>query len=252
MRLHAEAELEGLDDTVNLVRRAGARREVAIHRLKQIELAALLTERFEADDVRHLTARAQSRSLVGGGEEGAAVVLRAAEAGGGIDRDEAGEILIRRSQSVEHPRAHRRADEGGAAGMELDGRLRVGGVVGVHAVDHAHFIGVLGNVGEELADPESAGTVLFKLEWRAEEHAALGGFAAVLLELRLIVKGIDVRRAALHEEHDHALGLGLEMRRLRRERIEISRFRLRAGGAGIGRRLLGAQPGQCQIAKTAA
>ena len=44
--------------------------------------------------------------------------------------------------------------------------------------------------------------------------------AVQLLQLGLVVEGVDLRRAADHEEEDHGLGRGLEIRRARREGVQ--------------------------------
>ena len=64
---------------------------------------------------------------------------------------------------------------------------------------------------------------LAQLPRRLQEVAALGELhlafregerlAIVFLELRLVVEEVDVRRATVHEEEDHALGAGRELGR---------------------------------------
>ena len=52
----------------------------------------------------------------------------------------------------------------------------------------------------------------------------------VLVEQRLGVEGVDLRRAAVHEQVDDALGLAGEVRLLGRQRIR--RFRMQQVGQG--------------------
>ena len=89
-------------------------------------------------------------ALTGRGEEGAAVVPRAAVVRRGVQRDEAGQVGVLTPQAVQRPGPDRRAHELEAAGVHLHERLRVIRQVGVHAVDETEVVGVPGQVGEDL------------------------------------------------------------------------------------------------------
>ena len=79
------------------------------------------------------------------------------------------------------------------------------------------------HVREQLADLDAALAVLLELERRAERRAGLRSVLqiatrqlsgrAYLVRARLGIERIHVRRPAVHEQVDDALGLGREMRR---------------------------------------
>ena len=83
--------------------------------------------------------------------------------------------------------------------------------------------------GEDLADLDAALAVLLEPERRPEARCRscarcvrfpLGQrLACVLVQERLGVEGIDLRRSAVQEDVDDVLGLGGEVRRPRRQRI---------------------------------
>ncbi len=53
------------------------------------------------------------------------------------------------------------------------------------------------------------------------------GFAVEIIELGLVVEGIDVGRSAIHEEEDDALGLGQKL-------ADTGRLRIKPGGGAMG------------------
>ena len=87
----------------------------------------------------------------------------------------------------------------------------------------------LGDVRKELADLDAALAVLLELERRREGRAGLAlgaagcrvgsALPAYFCQRRLGIERIDVRRAAVHEQVDDALGLGGKLRRLGQERV---------------------------------
>lgn len=97
------------------------------------------------------------------------------------------------------------------------------GDVGVHRANHAQVVGVLGDARKQLADLDAALAVLLERKRRAKGRAGLAlgrevqrnGFPVELSELGLRVERIDLRRAAVHEQEDHALGLRGQGRFLR-------------------------------------
>ena len=79
---------------------------------------------------------------------------------------------------------------------------------------HAQVVGALGDMREDLADLQAALAMLGELERRHHQAAGLalgldaGGrrlLAVVLRQIRLGVEGVDLRRAAVHEEMDELL-----------------------------------------------
>ena len=148
----------------------------------------------------------------------------AAVAPGRLDRDEAGQVVALGPEAVERPRPERGPDELRAARVQHQVGFRVGREVGLHAADDAQLVGVRGDLGEQLGDPEPALAALLELPGRAHQlragDAARPGrrLAVGRGELRLVVERIDVRRCPVHAEEDHSIGSGREMRGLRRKR----------------------------------
>jgi hypothetical protein len=102
--------------------------------------------------------------------------------------------------------------------------------VGPAGTDHGQFVGLRGDMGKPVADPEARLTVLLprslggkngRVEFtHRRDHAAEAlrhGLTGQSVERRLRVEEIDVAGAALHEEKDHAFGPPRHMRWLRRQ-----------------------------------
>ena len=157
---------------------------------------------------------AEHGALVGGGEEGGSVVAWSAFVGGGIHGDEGGQVFVVAAQAVADPGTHRRADQVGGAGVEEEGGGTVGNALGVHAVDETEIIDVPGDFGEQGGGPAPALAVSGKFPERLEDFAFLDfpgagdpefDFLAVGGdEIGLVVEGIDLARATLHEKENHA------------------------------------------------
>ena len=173
--------------------------------------------------------RAEGYALVDRRQEGCAEVVDTAMEACRADRDEARQVLVLGAQSVAHPAAHARAQQGVAAGEELHAGTAVGDVLVAEAVDHAQLVGDLRQVLPQFAhrDPALAGRA--ELPGRGEEVAARGELhprtfeggwlAVVLLQRRFRIEEVDMRRSAVHEEKDDPLGAWLEVRLLHREGV---------------------------------
>ena len=181
---------------------------------------------------RRESGAADAGALMDGGKEGVGVVARSAFAGGGHDGDKAGEVFIFRAESVSDPASHRRADEIGGAGVEEESRRAVGHSLGVHGVDEAKVIDVLGNVRKEAADPTTGLAVLFEIPEGLKELALalfskgvfadadeVEGLSVAFDEFGFVVEGIDMAGAPGHEEEDDALGAAGKDGKFRRELI---------------------------------
>ncbi len=143
--------------------------------------------------------------------------------------DKAGQILVLAAQTVRHPRAQARPARELEAGLRERDRGIVIDLLRVHRLDEAEVVHDLRRVRQELADPGARLAVLRELEAR-RDHRELGlrrrhggeplaladgvrkVVAAPLLELRLVVEHLDLRRPARLEEIDDALGLRREVR----------------------------------------
>ena len=95
----------------------------------------------------------------------------------------------------------------------------------IHAAQQAHAVGVLGSLGHEFTDPETALAMLIEFERTGQQlrtgtHAAKA-LAVVSDELRLVIKGIHVGRTARHAQEDHALRLHGMVRSLWRQRVAV-------------------------------
>jgi hypothetical protein len=127
----------------------------------------------------------------------------------------------------------------------------VGNSLGVHALKKAQVIDMPGNVGEKLGDILSALTIFFEAP-EIFKNALVGNLSGfrqsagiikgshlpvVFFQDGLVVKGIDVAWAALHEEENNAFGSGEDAAWLREQ------------GIGHGLSLLGRQTGCREIAK---
>ena len=79
----------------------------------------------------------------------------------------------------------------------------------VKGVQKAHVVDTLCDVWEQFTDVMAALSVLLEFPWRAEQVAGIGElyawlvegkrFAMILLKLRLVFEGVDMRWPALHE-----------------------------------------------------
>ena len=180
--------------------------------------ALLLVGLAGVADVRHgvlrlpaalAAADLDGHALEGGGQERAPIVLRAPLVPGGIQRHEAGEVLVLGTEPVEGPRPHGWAHELEAAGVELGGGLGVGGDVGVHAAQEAQVVGLLADLRQELRDHQAALSAGLERPGGAHELGAATeareAGAVPLGEHGLVVEGVHVGRGAGHAQEDDPL-----------------------------------------------
>ena len=95
----------------------------------------------------------------------------------------------------------------------------------IHAAQQAHAVGVLGSLGHEFTDPETALAMLIELERARQQLSACTHATEALTvvsdELRLVIKGIHMGRSARHAQEDHPLRLHGMVRSLGRQRIAV-------------------------------
>lgn len=238
--LHPEGEFVALDGAFDQRRMDVAGEFFAVQGVDEIDFAALLRggEALVADlvdavvvglatahDIDGAAALAavadgEFRALIGRGEEGAAVVLRAAVGGRRIDGDEAGQVLVLRAKAVEGPRAEGRSNKLGNAGVHLDEGLRVARLIALHAAQQAEFVGVLGDVRKRVADPQAALAALFEVPKRRHQlgSGVIRRLSRVGEESRLIIEGVEMRRASSHAQKNDPLGPRREVRLFGRKR----------------------------------
>jgi hypothetical protein len=121
--------------------------------------------------------------------------------------------------------------------MELQHRAAMSRIGAMERMDKAEIIHAACHAGEKRTDPGAAGAMPVKAPGGAEQIARAGERhawtverirpAMIALQERLVIEGVNVGRAAFHEQEDDTLGPRCMMPRPRRERIEA---RLRLGG----------------------
>ena len=242
--LHAEAELERAD--------AGLQRGIVLPRLQvaivepfeQIELLALLGQRqaIVADVFDQLldggVLGVDVRAFVDARQKAGLPVLRFLDrVAERAHRDERRQVLVFAAEAVAEPGAEAGANLAGVAAVHQEQRRFVAGDVGVHRADHGDVVDRLGGATEDVADLDAALAVLVEFERRGEGGAGLAlgrecaagqQLAGIFVEHRFGIERVDVRRAAVHEDVDDALGFGGEVGRVRAERIG------RGGGRFLG------------------
>ena len=183
---------------------------------------------------------ADVRALVDARQEAAAPQLRADDRLARAEHHEAGQVLVLRAQAEGQPRAEARPDRLHVARVHHQQRRLVIRVVGVQRAEHADVVDAAGDVREEVGDLDAALAARPRRERRGHELAAScggpvidrgrRGLAGVLLQGRLGVEGVDVRRPAVHEQEDHPLRPRGEVRRPGGQRIgRDRRLRRRPG-----------------------
>ena len=166
--------------------------------------------------------RVNIRSLIGAGKEARLPVLGVLN---GIAMrthgDKTGQILVFAAKSVGNPRPHAWAGQAGLAAVHQQQARLVVGNVGVKRFHNAKVVGKFGEVRENIADFRAALSVLLEAE-RRFVHGS--GFAfrgkvgvgkrlsVILFQRGLVIKGVYVRRPAIHKQENHALGFRGEMR----------------------------------------
>ena len=227
----------------------GARGEVfGVEIFERVEEAALrgfahVGGAFEVED--GFAGGAEDGALIARGHVAAGPVFRAADgAAGGVEHDdEAGEVFVDAAEAVVDPRAEAGAAGLHFAGVHLEHRGAVDGRIGDHGVDERDVIDAGAEVGEEIADelaalavglegPLGSDDAAFVLFAAAAEGFHGNSFAVEFVEFGLVLEGIDLAGAAVHEEKDDALGFGFEMRLLGREGIAEGRSGRGGGGGG--------------------
>ena len=133
------------------------------------------------------------------------------------------QIRILRPESVADPRSQARKRNRGAAGVHGEDGLEVFDDVGVQRPDHAEIVGEFAEAREQLADHQARLPSRRELERRAQQRLIRRPseidrrhhLARISQEPRLVVKRIDMRHTAGHEDHEEILGLrrGIELHR---------------------------------------
>ena len=148
--LHAVAQLHVADDALELIIVWPGVGVLAIERLHEVQLAALVRWRkvFAADVWngglgKILAVDADGRAHVGRWQKCGRINRRL----GSVQADQAGQVLILRTEAVGDPRTHAGTLAQAFASVQLQIGLRVVAGVRVHAVDHTKLVGVFGSLG---------------------------------------------------------------------------------------------------------
>ena len=132
--------------------------------------------------------------------------------------------------------------------VQLDDGLRVGRRIGMQSAQPAKLIRMGGDVGKQFGEPRTRLSVLFEAKPRGGQGAAPGsGFAAIILEFRLVVESIHTGHCAFHKDEDDPFCLCGEVGRLGPQRIRSRGFGRH--GPGI---LLAEQTGERKVTKSGA
>ena len=167
--------------------------------------------------------RTHGCALISRGQKAAAPGGRAAfQPTTGIrHHDKGGHVRVFGAKAIRDPTAHARLAHLDGARVHLIDRLRVVHAVAMATADHAHLIGQLSHVGQEVADLDPALPMLPKRLHRCQQRVlrhlppSLHGsvavrqrLAGVADEVGLRIEEIDMARPTMHEEPDDALRLG--------------------------------------------
>ncbi len=168
--------------------------------------------------------------------------------------DEAGQVLVVRSQPVGRPRPGARSARILRAGVHQQLRRTVVELVGVHGLDEAHLVHHRRQQRQPVGHPLAAFAALPEGILRAEhlrhpldEGELLPGqqrrraiLAIQALQLRLVVEEFQLARRPRHVQVDHPLGARRKRRRRRSQRIR--RVLRRGSGCPPGAPRVGGQP----------
>ena len=237
--LHPISQFKGVDRGFDLIFKRRSLGLAAVESLQQAELASLGGRRkARVGDVGNLNVLegllglADGGSLMDGGEEGVAVVLRPSHAFGGHDGDEGGHVFVFAPQPVAYPAADGRADEVHRSGVQKQSSRPVGNSFGVHSVEKAEIVHVFGYFGEEGGDGLAALPSSLKVPQRFH-HGSPGHLPKIIEAIaenvhfalmvfyqpRFVVEAVYVAGTSLHEEKDHPFGAGRKVGRLGFQRV---------------------------------
>ena len=165
--LHTKGEFKGLDEAFELSSCRSSGLVILIHGLDKLELFLLLLgSEIGVGKVVDLSFFggnafvANGSALVNSREKGIGVVPCSAETAW-ANGDKAGQGVVFGAEAVGYPRAEGGANGVDGASVEFQRCIGVVEAFGMHGPDDAEFVGVLGDFGEEFANPEPGLTPLF-------------------------------------------------------------------------------------------
>ena len=204
-----------------------------VERAQQLELARLIARVMlcRADVGDRSRSRLEDRPLKRRRQKpGVEAIDAAGRNQAAVQDHEAGQVLALASQTVGDPRAVARPALQAAAGVHEVIGARVLREVRDHRAHDGQVVDTRSDPRKQVADRDAALAVLAKLP-RASQHVAdvvelrrvrldLDRLAMLAVEPGLGVERVDLRRAAVHEQEDHARRLGRELRRPGGERVD--------------------------------
>ena len=215
--------------------------------VRPLHLGADAGWRPEIEDRRAL--RPERRALIERREKAVRPVrgaaLRKVDLG---KNDESGQVLIRRAESIRHPRADRRVAAEAVARVHVVARRRVVDRLSDATAVVAKIVGDRSQAREEPVHRQPALAGSLELEGALDEVALAGRHRArelvlamellhvELVELRLGIERVDVARSALEEEEDARLRATRDVTGLRSERPRFLRAQERVKRDGSERR----------------
>lgn len=176
--------------------------------------------RKEVGDGRFLSAGGEHSALMDRRQKASTPVQNAARRQSAWigQHDESGQVFAQATEAVGDPCAHAGEAWQDEAAVRHEHSGAVQSAFALHGVDKGEVIDFGREFGEEIADPATAVAMLAKLPPRLLAVAGLGreelqfaigieGFALTLFELRFVVPGIDMGKAARAEDLDYRPGL---------------------------------------------
>ena len=234
LRLHAIRQLIRFDPRHQL-RLLGMQLEMfLVQRLQQIQTASLRAvaralRRRQIEQRRATTA--EQRALIRRRHVARRPVRRTADRPATRVRHhhKARQILIRRAQPIAQPRPQARLADEDAARVHLQTTRRMSRRVRVHRPDHAQVIRMTRRVRKQTADLQPTLSMPRELKRRLHQvshrtsvrshlRIARVRLAVILLQRRLRIKRVHLRRPAIHEEKHAMLRLRRKVRPPLRQR----------------------------------
>jgi hypothetical protein len=99
--------------------------------------------------------------------------------------------------------------------MQPDHRLGMSRYIGLHRMDHAKLIGMMGQLWKQLRHPKTALSMLLETPWTPHQPAARtrSRFSVIAIERWFVVERVDMRRTTAHAKKQNSLG-GPSLRRM--------------------------------------
>ena len=161
-------------------------------------------------------------ALVSCWQKSGSKVLNSTVAQSGLDGHKSRQVLIFTTKAIAHPRPHTGSHKGIRTRVDFQQGSTMGFIGSMNGFDQTKLIRHLCDMWKEFTDPLSALSMATKGPRTRHEMPGLGelntGFGKwewlvmISSQKRLVVEGIDMRRASMHEKENHPLGRRWMMR----------------------------------------